>query len=362
MRRGGAVLVFFALLQSCGADMDLLDVDVVTDYAPVGEFTVVRTEAELVDEFDNRVPWRTALHDAGDEDYFAGVHVATLPLKPERALITVTLLAPGDAVVARATVRLPVDRPARITVTISRSCAEVHCPLGDDGAARRCVGGRCVDARCTPETPSTCAGEACAADADCDGASACAQGRCVSGYCLVEARDDRCPAGERCSVIDGCVPVAPGQCRDDVDCGAPPNATAVCLGGSCSLTCATGYADCDASASNGCEIDTGSDSAHCGACFMSCPVPPGAVNATCVAGACRPVCQLGWMDCNGNFADGCENPLTSTSHCGACGRTCISGDGCCDRRCVSLNTDSDCGRCGRACTSGDYCSGSRCVM
>ena len=34
--------------------------------------------------------------------------------------------------------------------------------------------------------------------------------------------------------------------------------------------CNTGYADCDADISNGCEIDTKTNAEHCGSCFNSC--------------------------------------------------------------------------------------------
>jgi hypothetical protein len=39
--------------------------------------------------------------------------------------------------------------------------------------------------------------------------------------------------------------------------------------------CATGYADCDKSAANGCEIDTNTNVANCGGCGMPCNMTGG---------------------------------------------------------------------------------------
>ena len=46
---------------------------------------------------------------------------------------------------------------------------------------------------------------------------------------------------------------------------------------------------------------------------------------TCAIGACYP----GFANCNGTASDGCEaNLLNDTRNCGACGRTCNSGEVC----------------------------------
>jgi hypothetical protein len=66
-------------------------------------------------------------------------------------------------------------------------------------------------------------------------------------------------------------------------CSAPGGATATCTAGVCGLTCASGTADCDGNAANGCEVMTASDANNCGACNHVCG---GAV--ACSSGMCTP--------------------------------------------------------------------------
>jgi hypothetical protein len=58
------------------------------------------------------------------------------------------------------------------------------------------------------------------------------------------------------------------------------NATASCASGACGFTCAAGFADCDALPANGCEADL-SSTGHCGGCGRVCPS-----GEACAAGAC----------------------------------------------------------------------------
>ena len=57
--------------------------------------------------------------------------------------------------------------------------------------------------------------------------------------------------------------------------------TPACNGGVCSIACNSGRGDCDRNASNGCETNTLTAVAHCGACGVSCGERP------CVGGVCR---------------------------------------------------------------------------
>jgi hypothetical protein len=91
------------------------------------------------------------------------------------------------------------------------------------------------------------------------------------------------------------------------------------------VTCPSGFADCDGNAQNGCEraVTTVTD---CGACGNACALPnaaPACVNGACAVGACN----LGFGDCNGSAADGCETMLTTLTDCGGCGVPCAKPNG-----------------------------------
>ncbi len=111
------------------------------------------------------------------------------------------------------------------------------------------------------------------------------------------------------------------------------NATSPCASGTCGFTCNAGFADCDRSAANGCEVNIGADVSNCGACGTVCTVANGV--PACSSGACRVAsCNTNFGDCNGTYSDGCETNLqTSSSHCGACGTACATGTACTAGRC-----------------------------
>jgi hypothetical protein len=143
---------------------------------------------------------------------------------------------------------------------------------------------------------------------------ACTAGACTVGACTAGFADCNSDAGceTSLSAVTSC-----GGCG--VVCATGPHATATCGTGGCGIVCAAGFADCDGVASNGCEVDTTLDSDHCGACGTVCG------NATtCQAGACTTaVCVTGHADCNGLGGDGCETtPASDPGHCGACGHAC----------------------------------------
>lgn len=51
--------------------------------------------------------------------------------------------------------------------------------------------------------------------------------------------------------------------------------------------------------------------------------------ASCVAGVCTMgACDAGFVDCNGDPADGCEAQMGTTSHCSGCNDACAVGDVC----------------------------------
>lgn len=126
-----------------------------------------------------------------------------------------------------------------------------------------------------------------------------------------------------------------------------PNAASSCVADRCVVdACDAGWGDCDGDEATGCE--TPLDSAdHCGACGNACAIPN--ATSTCTSGMCAlGMCNPGFGDCNGSATDGCETPLDSATHCGACGNACPSGSSCTGGSCgvvscpgATSNCDSD---------------------
>lgn len=161
-----------------------------------------------------------------------------------------------------------------------------------------------------------------------------------------------------------------GTCRNACDL---PNAVASCISGQCvAAVCQEPFANCNAVAEDGCEVDLSSDAAHCGKCNERCIAIHG--TPSCEESRCRIECDQGWDDCNESLADGCETPTQrDTFNCGGCatvckpkrGETAYCKDGECgstlcdeglgdcdgDGECTEeLATDlENCGRCGRPC-------------
>ncbi|MEZ4394039.1 MAG: hypothetical protein R3A48_23440 [Polyangiales bacterium] len=261
---------------------------------------------------------------------------------------------------------------------------DAHCPAGTLCVGSVCVAG-CTDTRGCPGAQQCCNG-ACADPASsiahCGGCGtvcavanampACQNGMCTVGACTAPFADcDRLPANgcEAHTLTD----VAHcGGCG--LRCEARPNATVSCEAGRCAFACAPGFADCDGVADNGCEVDLQTDVTRCGACGNACSPPNG--TAACVAGRCAvAACATGFGDCDGNASNGCEADLRSaTAHCGGCGNACPARPnafpGCLAGRCVascvtgSQDCDGDesngceadlrvsldhCGACGRPC-------------
>jgi hypothetical protein len=156
-----------------------------------------------------------------------------------------------------------------------------------------------------------------------------------------------CSAGARaCSPAAAGTTLCSGLCRDlqtdRANCGACGNACAAranasptCASSACSYACNAGSADCNLSASDGCEVNVLGDPAHCGRCNNACPRPDGASAAVCSNGACGFTCATNRGDCDTNRANGCETDTgTSTTHCGACGRACGAGQVCTNGACT----------------------------
>lgn len=94
-----------------------------------------------------------------------------------------------------------------------------------------------------------------------------------------------CDGGKTCGQL--CVPIddpAYGCAADFCEPCWIPGAVAKCSDGACAVAqCKPGFADCDGSAGNGCEVGLAIDDENCGQCKRSCG------GASCVAGTCSPV-------------------------------------------------------------------------
>ena len=164
---------------------------------------------------------------------------------------------------------------------------------------------------------------------------------------------------------------------------ALPGARVSCAAGFCQLIgCQRHRGDCDGWAGNGCETRLLESIDHCGGCGASCRFLPGAVASSCEDGECEILsCAYGYDDCDGEIANGCEQPLGTPSHCGACEDPCPGPHayghcqgidqcffaGChpgfarCGHECVSLSSSENCGACGVQCPRGTRCQGGRCL-
>ena len=213
----------------------------------------------------------------------------------------------------------------------------------------------------------------CASDNDCSG-SATPDGGPPASKCdptthtCVTCLGGQKPCNGTCIPVDGCCTVsdctAPpvqgcytaacanpgGSCTYALKSGAQVCGTTCCLpingtcAADCSLSCNSGFGDCDTSRTNGCEASTNT-TANCGACGRACSTT-NVATAKCTNGLCNSTCSAGWGNCVQPAAptpdDGCEtNTNTNVDNCGACGRAC-SGTNVATRSCANGLCNSTC--------------------
>jgi hypothetical protein len=240
--------------------------------------------------------------------------------------------------------------------------ATVCVPDGDSGAPY------CSDLSSDPRNCGGC-GAACAVNNNSPscGGGACGIGTCQTGYancgdagagdaglgCFTHTDQDPlncgtcgnvCPEGQYCSSGTcslSCPPSLPTTCsntsggeycanltNDPLNCescgSACPvaNNTPACSSGACTIgTCATGYANCNGSVSDGCETQTTTNPANCGGCGTSCATVCSSSNVSqlgCSGGACGVVsCASGYYDIDQSCTDGCECQASALGTCSA---------------------------------------------
>jgi hypothetical protein len=206
---------------------------------------------------------------------------------------------------------------------------------------------------------------------------ACGTGAvCNNGTCNTTSAPASCSDGiknqDETDVDCGgsvCVTCSAGRtCLAGSDCFAGANSRGTCSGSICrSATCNAGFSDCDINAANGCETDTSTSVANCGACGRVCGAGAVCSNGSCLPGA--PTCTDGIrngnetdVDCGGGLCAACTtarrcsgNADCSSNACDAITLLCVSNQ-CADHRKDGAETDVDCGGplCG-ACATGKTC-------
>jgi len=245
--------------------------------------------------------------------------------------------------------------------------AQRGCSLGEVCCSNTCVVPR--------EDLSHCGGCGMRCEAA-NGVTACAEGRCSLVRCnegFADCNND---------LSDGC---EANLRRDATHCGAcnaacpmvANAATVACAAGRCGFACRPRFADCDGDPATGCERDLDNDNAHCGQCATACMARPNASLITCGMGVCSSLCDVGFGDCDGNASNGCEtNTRTAAAHCGACGSNCPArpnGTAACEAGRCGVRCNVGFGNCDgdpvNGCetdlrTTADHCSacGSRCDL
>lgn len=217
--------------------------------------------------------------------------------------------------------------------------AVVRCESGDtcklDHARAVCVNNVCLIVSCNAPYADCDEQAANGCEANLESADHC--GRCNTAckynHADGQCKDGRCSLGECDVSYDNCDNNANNGCEQKVDslndCGAcnvkcdkPPHATAGCKDGACGVgTCDRGWGDCNGNAADGCEQPL-DDRLHCGSCDVRCELPhtemAACENAHCVV----KTCAKNFDDCNGAAEDGCEAQLSKAGSCGGCGQSC----------------------------------------
>jgi Stigma-specific protein, Stig1 len=209
------------------------------------------------------------------------------------------------------------------------SCGNV-CNAPDNGSVS-CVGGACQAACSGGSTLCTGACVNTLTDGTNCGecANVCVHGvPCVNGTCGCPNSESSCNGTCTNLLVDtsNC-----GSCGNA--CNSGPNGTPTCLSGACQLVCSFGYKDCDGNPANGCETNTNVDTNNCGACNNVCTANHAV--SDCGNGLCGILqCNIGYADCNRSATDGCETNLMTDAHnCGTCGSQCPNGESCVSGAC-----------------------------
>jgi hypothetical protein len=167
------------------------------------------------------------------------------------------------------------------------------------------------------------------------GLKLCPGGQCVAtGTCCTNADCTTPPTPTACYAASGTCPAPGGTCSYTQVAGSQICGSTCCLpiggtcnAGTCTLSCNSGLGDCDSNRTNGCETNTNSSTTHCGGCGRACLTAAPVATASCMNGLCNSTCTGGSGNCTQPAypaADnGCEtNTGNDPNNCGACNRAC----------------------------------------
>ena len=202
-------------------------------------------------------------------------------------------------------------------------CAVASCTTGHDDCNGTASDGCEVDLNTDPKNCGKCKA-ACSlanATATCSSGS-CAIGSCASGFDTCDGNAANGCETDLSSDVNHC-----GACA--TKCGALANATPGCSASKCGVgSCASGFDDCNKTAADGCEVNLNMDPKNCGKCNAACSLTN--ATATCKSGSCAvSACSSGFDNCDANASNGCEANLSSdANNCGACGTKCGAGTSC----------------------------------
>ncbi len=183
----------------------------------------------------------------------------------------------------------------------------------------------------------------------------CAARTCEIDFCFTDYAD--------CTAAPGCETNTTTNVNHCGGCGQAcelANATPRCSGSGCLIdSCNTGFANCDNTAATGCEADVRDDDHNCGGCGRSC-ARENADSGCNGSGSCNFACHTGFADCNNDLplatSDGCEiDTRSAIAHCGACNAACNLPNavpGCTSSGCTIEACNGDFANCDTSTTNG----------
>jgi hypothetical protein len=151
---------------------------------------------------------------------------------------------------------------------------------------------------------------------------------CVAGSCAIAMCNNGFSNCDN-NVANGCEastvsdPKNCGGCN--MMCGNVANGVAGCANSMCNIqSCTMPFKDCNMMVGDGCETNTSNDINNCGNCGTKCTAGANVTGTACTNSACTiTACVGGFANCNGTFGDGCEiNTTNDKNNCSKCGMVC----------------------------------------